>query len=149
MMCKTLLFVNILVSTLNIFKSYRVKPMIPVTKETEPLLELDRDEHKFDVFLSFHRASLLVSDLKIFLPFTINLDPYIKKIAKNQYQHLVDEEAMFFTQTRLNWNPTYFNSDKDRGSKRKRSPVNSFVPIRSHMEAYPVSVFSVSSFLIN
>lgn len=56
--------------------------MISSIKDSEPLLELDRDEKKFDIFLSFHRSSLLVSDLKIFLPFTINLDPYLKKIIK-------------------------------------------------------------------
>lgn len=53
-------------------------------KDTEPLLELDRDEKKFDIFLTFHRSSLLVSDLKIFLPFTINLDPYLKKVIKGE-----------------------------------------------------------------
>lgn len=62
-----------------------------MVKDTEPLLELDRDEKKFEIFLSFHRSSLLVSDLKIFLPFTINLDPYLKKIIKgkiNDVQYL-------------------------------------------------------------
>lgn len=48
----------------------------------EPLLERDRDEKKFDIFLSYHRTNLLLGDLKIFLPFTINLDPYIKKVIK-------------------------------------------------------------------
>jgi len=62
----------------------RVRPQIPVLKDVEPLLELDRDERKFDTFLTFHRNSLLVSDLKIFLPFTINLDPYIKKVIKGE-----------------------------------------------------------------
>jgi len=62
----------------------RVRPQIPVLKDVEPLLELDRDERKFDIFLTFHRNSLLVSDLKIFLPFTINLDPYIKKVIKGK-----------------------------------------------------------------
>jgi len=60
----------------------RIRPLISSIKDSEPLLELDRDEKKFDIFLSFHRSSLLVSDLKIFLPFTINLDPYLKKIIK-------------------------------------------------------------------
>lgn len=55
-----------------------------MVKDTEPLLELDRDEKKFEIFLSFHRSSLLVSDLKIFLPFTINLDPYLKKVIKGE-----------------------------------------------------------------
>lgn len=62
--------------------NYRIRPLISSIKDSEPLLELDRDEKKFDIFLSFHRSSLLVSDLKIFLPFTINLDPYLKKIIK-------------------------------------------------------------------
>ncbi|RZF42902.1 hypothetical protein LSTR_LSTR003618 [Laodelphax striatellus] len=69
----------------------KVRPQIPISKEVEPLLELDRDERKFDIFLSYHRSSLLVSDLRVFLPFTINLDPYIKKVIKEEQQNL--EEA--------------------------------------------------------
>lgn len=62
-----------------------------MVKDTEPLLELDRDEKKFEIFLSFHRSSLLVSDLKIFLPFTINLDPYLKKVIKgNMTKYLIN-----------------------------------------------------------
>nr|CAD7404607.1 unnamed protein product [Timema poppensis] len=68
-----------------------LRPLIPLSKEVEPLLELDRDERKFDIFLTFHRSSLLISDLKIFLPFTINLDPYIKKVIKEDHQNM--EEA--------------------------------------------------------
>lgn len=67
-----------------ILSVYRIRPNIPTLKDTEPLLELDRDERKFDIFLTFHRSSLLVSDLKIFLPFTINLDPYLKKVIKGK-----------------------------------------------------------------
>ncbi|XP_057659387.1 kinase D-interacting substrate of 220 kDa B isoform X7 [Diorhabda carinulata] len=69
----------------------KIRPNIPIVKDTEPLLELDRDEKKFDIFLSFHRSSLLVSDLKIFLPFTINLDPYLKKVIKEETQCLEDD----------------------------------------------------------
>ncbi|KAK7871770.1 hypothetical protein R5R35_014036 [Gryllus longicercus] len=68
----------------------KVRPQIPISKEMEPLLELDKDERKFDIFLTFHRSSLLVSDLKIFLPFTINLDPYIKKVIKEEQQNADD-----------------------------------------------------------
>ena len=71
---------------------FRVRPQIPIFKDVQPLLEIDRDERKFDVFLTFHRSSLLVSDMKVFLPFTINLDPYIKKKIKEEQQS-VDEEA--------------------------------------------------------
>ncbi|ERL90464.1 hypothetical protein D910_07813 [Dendroctonus ponderosae] len=72
----------------------KIRPLIPSIKDSEPLLELDRDEKKFDIFLTFHRSSLLVSDLKIFLPFTINLDPYLKKVIKEETQGL-DEDGLF------------------------------------------------------
>ncbi|XP_066998257.1 kinase D-interacting substrate of 220 kDa B [Anabrus simplex] len=75
----------------------KVRPLIPCSKEVEPLLELDRDERKFDIFLTFHRSSLLVSDLKIFLPFTINLDPYIKKVIKEEQQNADDTSGLFGT----------------------------------------------------
>lgn len=73
----------------------RVRPQIPVLKEVQPLLEMDRDERKLDVFLTFHRARLLVSDMKIFLPFTINLDPYIKKKIKEEQQS-AEEDVNFY-----------------------------------------------------
>ena len=38
----------------------RVKPFIPVSKEVEPFLDIDRDEKKFEIFLSFHRNTLQV-----------------------------------------------------------------------------------------
>lgn len=68
-----------------------MRPQIPVVKDAQPLLEMDRDERKLDVFLTFHRSSLLISDMKIFLPFTINLDPYIKKKIKEEQQGMEDD----------------------------------------------------------
>ncbi|XP_041977380.1 kinase D-interacting substrate of 220 kDa B isoform X4 [Aricia agestis] len=71
----------------------KVKPLIGALRESSTLSELDRDERKLEVFLSFHRSTLTAADLKIFLPFTINLDPYIKKVIKeDQAQAGVDEE---------------------------------------------------------
>lgn len=55
---------------------------------------MDRDERKLDIFLTFHRSSLLVSDMKIFLPFTINLDPYIKKKIKEEQQSIEEEAGL-------------------------------------------------------
>jgi len=69
-----------------------------VLKEVQPLLEIDRDERKLDVFLTFHRSSLLISDMKIFLPFTINLDPYIKKKIKEEQQS-IEEDTNLYKQT--------------------------------------------------
>lgn len=81
------------------FYVFRVRPKIPINKEIEPLLERDRDERKFDIFLTYHRTNLLLSDLKIFLPFTINLDPYIKKVIKGKRKficHIDNKEYIKF-----------------------------------------------------
>ncbi|XP_014244027.1 kinase D-interacting substrate of 220 kDa B isoform X2 [Cimex lectularius] len=72
----------------------KVRHQIPSSKEIEPLIELDRDERKLDVFLTFHRTTLLVSDLRVFLPFTINLDPYIKKVIKDDIQNMEETIAI-------------------------------------------------------
>ena len=45
----------------------RVKPFIPTSKEVEPHLEIDRDEKKFQTFLSFHRNTLQVSSNLFFI----------------------------------------------------------------------------------
>lgn len=86
----------------------KVREEIPASKEMEPLLELDRDERKLDVFLSFHRSSLLVADLRIFLPFTINLDPYIKKVIKDE-KHNAEEALTMggYSTSRLPTVPTW------------------------------------------
>lgn len=66
----------------------RVKGAIPTQKEIEPLLELDRDEKKLDTFLNYHKKNLTLADLKVFLPFTINLDPFVKKVIKDEIQNM-------------------------------------------------------------
>ncbi|KAG5884855.1 hypothetical protein JTB14_036089 [Gonioctena quinquepunctata] len=109
----------------------KIRPQIPMVKDTEPLLELDRDEKKFDIFLSFHRSSLLVSDLKIFLPFTINLDPYLKKIIKEETQGLEDEGIMMSTGGRTSQtgssmgNALDWNSSKSSLMRRIRTAPKS------------------------
>ncbi|XP_068629361.1 kinase D-interacting substrate of 220 kDa B [Battus philenor] len=76
----------------------KVKPSLTSLREASALLELDRDERKLEVFLAFHRATLTAADLKIFLPFTINLDPYIKKVIKEeQLQMGAEDETMATT----------------------------------------------------
>ncbi|GIY65314.1 kinase D-interacting substrate of 220 kDa [Caerostris darwini] len=66
----------------------KIKSYVPSSREQEPALDLDRDEMKFEVFLSMHSSSLLINDLKVFLPFTINLDPYIRKIIQESNQQV-------------------------------------------------------------
>ncbi|XP_052119643.1 kinase D-interacting substrate of 220 kDa B isoform X5 [Frankliniella occidentalis] len=81
----------------------KVRPQIPMSKDVVPLLDLDRDEKKFDIFLTFHRNNLLVSDLKVFLPFTINLDPYLKKVIKEEQQSAEESAGlMMFPQNVAN-----------------------------------------------
>ncbi|XP_014670643.1 PREDICTED: kinase D-interacting substrate of 220 kDa-like isoform X2 [Priapulus caudatus] len=66
----------------------RIKDDIPTMKEVEPLLEIDRNPRKFDVFLSSGSVSvkLTVADMRLFLLFAINLDPYLRKIIKENMQ---------------------------------------------------------------
>lgn len=71
--------------------SCRVRPKISQLREAAPLLDLDRDERKLEAFLQLHKHDLLVADLRIFLPFTINLDPYLRKVLKEDQQTLEDE----------------------------------------------------------
>lgn len=59
---------------------------LPCLREAAPLLELDRDERKLEAFLQLHKHDLLVADLRIFLPFTINLDPYFRKVLKGKIE---------------------------------------------------------------
>lgn len=63
---------------------FRVRPKLSCLREAAPLLDLDRDERKLDAFLQLHKSDLQVADLRIFLPFTINLDPYLRKVLKGK-----------------------------------------------------------------
>jgi hypothetical protein len=58
---------------------FRVRPFLPASKEIDPNIALDRDDKKLDVYLGLHKSSLLVSAMYVFLPFTISLDPQLRK----------------------------------------------------------------------
>ncbi|XP_034480046.1 kinase D-interacting substrate of 220 kDa isoform X6 [Drosophila innubila] len=77
----------------------KVRPKLACLREAAPLLELDRDERKLDAFLQLHKSDLLVADLRIFLPFTINLDPYLRKVLKED-QQVIEDEGSLVLQTR-------------------------------------------------
>ncbi|KAL8561546.1 hypothetical protein ACOMHN_024782 [Nucella lapillus] len=76
----------------------RILPRIPMTKESEPLLEIDRNARKLEAFLSSQSPSLPrmnVADLRKFLPCTINLDPYLRKlIRETEHQNEVLRQEM-------------------------------------------------------
>ncbi|XP_017040817.1 kinase D-interacting substrate of 220 kDa isoform X3 [Drosophila ficusphila] len=77
----------------------KLRPKLAYLREAAPLLELDRDERKLDAFLQLHKSDLLVADLRIFLPFTINLDPYLRKVLKED-QQIIEDEGSLVIQTR-------------------------------------------------
>ncbi|KAK4875156.1 hypothetical protein RN001_011578 [Aquatica leii] len=129
----------------------KVRPFIPSLKDIEPLLELDRDERKFDIFLTFHRSSLLVSDLKIFLPFTINLDPYLKKVIKEETQGM-DDEGIIMTPARSSHPPpnyvqsantSWSTTDWTPSTKRGRNFGKHNIP------APPTMMYPATSTIVN
>ncbi|XP_074651491.1 uncharacterized protein LOC141906167 isoform X2 [Tubulanus polymorphus] len=61
----------------------KVLPRVPVSREQEPLLEIDRNARKLEALLSGMSPMLNVSDLKKFLPCSINMDPFLRKIIRD------------------------------------------------------------------
>lgn len=55
---------------------------MPPSKDVDPLLEIDRNARKLEVFLANHTPGLNVGDLRKFLPCTINVDPYLRKLIR-------------------------------------------------------------------
>ena len=73
-------------------------------KEVESLVEFDRDREKLDVFLSRREKTLTIADIKVFMPFTINLDPFLRKVIKEEVQNL---EQLGFSLARRVEQPQY------------------------------------------
>ncbi len=55
---------------------------MPISKEVDPLLEIDRNQRKLEIFLANHSPVLNVGDLRKFLRCTINVDPYLRKLIR-------------------------------------------------------------------
>uniref|UniRef100_UPI00358F82F8 kinase D-interacting substrate of 220 kDa isoform X3 n=1 Tax=Myxine glutinosa TaxID=7769 RepID=UPI00358F82F8 len=58
----------------------RIAKKIPVSKDVEPMLEIDGDVRAFEIFLSSRSPMLTLHDIRTVLPCTINLDPKIREI---------------------------------------------------------------------
>lgn len=56
-----------------------------MTKDVEPLLEIDGDIRSFEVFLSSRMPVLTARDVEMFLPCTVNLDPKLREIIAGLY----------------------------------------------------------------
>ena len=61
-----------------------MKSRLPPSKEVDPLIEIDKDARKLDLFLANFAPTLTVADMKRFMPCTINVDPYLRKLIKGQ-----------------------------------------------------------------
>ncbi|CAL4240545.1 unnamed protein product, partial [Meganyctiphanes norvegica] len=132
----------------------KVKGFIPQSRDLEPLLDMDKEEKKLEIFLGIHKASLQVRSLKVFLPFTINLDPFIRKVIKDD-QPEWDENAPSFAASPVNyWNvPTSESNESNTYNRRfsdvKISKINrnnsltSFQPMKPQLWNYGHPPFSV------
>ena len=67
----------------SLFSVYeKIKKMVP-KKIDNSFNDMDRDEYKLEIFLKLHKKTLTVRTINIFFPFTISLDPYIKKLIRD------------------------------------------------------------------
>ena len=58
-------------------------------------MHMDRDEKKLEAILKIKYKMLTAKQQKIFLPFSINLDPYVKKVIRDEITSLAATEGMY------------------------------------------------------
>ncbi|XP_070505415.1 kinase D-interacting substrate of 220 kDa isoform X3 [Chironomus tepperi] len=123
----------------------KVRPKLSCLREAAPLLDLDRDERKLDAFLQLHKADLQVSDLRIFLPFTINLDPYLRKVLKEDQQAMEEDEGIVVPLMKSNPSATpQMPNVYNRSHNSYYSQQNPFIP-----PVYSTSLNSTPMALMN
>ncbi|XP_013405625.1 kinase D-interacting substrate of 220 kDa B isoform X2 [Lingula anatina] len=59
----------------------KITPFLP-PKELHPLIEIDRNPQKLEVFLASFTPQLTVGDIRRLLPCSISIDPYLRKLIK-------------------------------------------------------------------
>nr|XP_045615687.1 kinase D-interacting substrate of 220 kDa B-like isoform X5 [Procambarus clarkii] len=102
----------------------KIRNKVPVSKDMEPLLEMDKEEKKFEIFLSMHKSSLHISDLKVFLPFTINLDPFIRKVIKEDQPQFEDNGPYFAANAPNPWAFQHYDAQsKSSTTSRRQQPL--------------------------
>ncbi|KAK2701464.1 hypothetical protein QYM36_019879, partial [Artemia franciscana] len=65
----------------------KVKGLVPSVND--PFIDLDKDPKKLEALLSSSRNNLQLVHLKIFIPFTINMDPFLIKHIKENYKESI------------------------------------------------------------
>ncbi|OQR69440.1 kinase D-interacting substrate of 220 kDa-like [Tropilaelaps mercedesae] len=63
----------------------KIRGGLPMSKEIEELQNMDHDIKKMELCLSLNSQSLQVGNLRMFVPFAINLDPYIRRVLQDVY----------------------------------------------------------------
>jgi hypothetical protein len=69
-----------------------------------------------EAILALKQRTLTVKELKIFLPFSINLDPYVKKVIRDEYVSLAALEG---SETGFGW----FNDQTQEEAVHHQVPV--------------------------
>ena len=68
---------------------FRVSPKIPSSRDVDPLVEIDRNVRKLEIFLANSNPPLTVADLRRYLPCTVNVDPYLRKLIRGVNHSLI------------------------------------------------------------
>ena len=87
-----------------------MKEKIPTSKEVDPLAEIDRNSRKLEMILG-NTPVLTIGDLRKFLPCSISLDPYLRKLIKGD-NTLLNPHTIVLTAIRPNAEATFVQSIK-------------------------------------
>ncbi|XP_067950108.1 kinase D-interacting substrate of 220 kDa B-like isoform X2 [Watersipora subatra] len=112
-----------------------VKERIPLLREVEPLLDIDRNERKFTTFLKSHVPRLSVDDIKKFMPATINLDPFLRKLIKeNDLKRMVDELGYASDVASLTQQLSILDKSRDAELQLPESMRLSGTPVNTYLQ---------------
>ena len=99
--------------------------------------DMDRDEEKLRIFLQIHKKILTVKTIMIFFPFTINLDPYIRKMIQEYLNQRDSQTARGLPSAKsspLEW-LVKMKADQDQLSKTDNSPQRNVVIPSAHRQS--------------
>ena len=102
-------------------------------------LDIDRDEKKLEAILKTKQHAMTIKELKIFVPFSINLDPYLKKVIRDEY--VKNDLAWFKNEsTKLQKLPRKFAQDLEEESEKDDLLLELPSPIRLSKETLEKSL---------
>lgn len=120
---------------------HKIRSSLPSHRDLEPLLDMDRDEKKLEAILKLKNRTITVRSLKVFLPFSINLDPYIKKVIHDEYVSLAALEG---SETGFGWFTNTSTNEKKQEVSHAVAPrsvarkISTAVPPGGQMSTNPV-----------